>query len=141
MNKSILKRVLSITYQLREVPEGRNKHFSFIVHRNNIISVGWNNSWKTHPIAKQCGYRFGTMHSELAAIIKMRRKLNILPNCYLVNTRINSLNEIGLSKPCYHCTRWISTLGFKKILYTNQDGFFVEEKNIICDNPLWLKSI
>ena len=44
--------------------ERSKKHCSLIIHKNKIVSVGINGIGKTHPKAKQIGYRYDEVHSE-----------------------------------------------------------------------------
>ena len=38
--------------------------------KNKIVSIGWNNNYRTHPLAKRYGYRFDSIHSEMSAILR-----------------------------------------------------------------------
>jgi len=110
----------------------RCKHFSFIVYKKKILSIGLNNN-KTHP--KNLKYSYvnkynksiselvGT-HSELNAIIKLGYE--DCSDFILVNTRINRNMEIDNSKPCCGCTTLIKNLNFKKVFYTDMHGKFIE---------------
>jgi hypothetical protein len=124
MNDKIAKKVISITKKLKDVPNGRNKHFSFIIHRNRILSVGWNNYWCSHPECKRIGYRFNAIHSEFSAINRYKGDRKKLKRCILVNTRVNSIGEIGMAKPCVYCQEFISDMRFRKVWYTNSTGIF-----------------
>ena len=108
----------------------RCRHFSFILDRNRIISIGLN-SIKTHPLNLKYNYVnknnekisdiVGT-HSELSAVIKLGRE-----NCYgltLVNTRINRNNQLDFSAPCRGCFDMINQLNFKNVYFTNIKGKF-----------------
>src|SRR5687768_2503603 len=98
MNKKLKEKILKKTREMRLVPTGRNKHLTFVTKRNSILSVGWNDT-KTHPKAAEYGYRFDAIHSELSAILRFRGRIFDLKGCTLINTRINSLGNIGYSKP------------------------------------------
>jgi tRNA(Arg) A34 adenosine deaminase TadA len=127
MNLNIFSQIIDITKSLKDLPYGKNRHFSFITRGNKIISFGYNNSWKTHPIAKICNYRFDSIHSELAALLKFKlhyRGLDFLKKCSLVNTRINRFGDFCMSRPCVNCLKWISLIKFKDIYYTKGNGDF-----------------
>jgi deoxycytidylate deaminase len=111
---------------MASVPTGKNKHFSFLFRRGNLISLGWSDSCKTHPLASKYGYRHETIHSELACILRVRSDLK---GCRLVNTRINIRGEIGISKPCKNCQRLLRDFGIVDVWYTNYFGEFERMKN------------
>lgn len=124
LNSKIEDNVLRLTRELKDVPGGRNKHFSFIFRRSNLISIGWNTFDETHPKAKLCGYRYDDIHSELSAIIRYRGTIESLRKCILVNTRINRFGTIRISKPCDKCMQWLPLIGFREIWHTNYYGQF-----------------
>jgi hypothetical protein len=103
-----------------------NKHISFIIQRNRILSIGTNSS-KTHPLAVRKGYPLEQMHSELTAVIRAGRNVE-LKKCRLVNVRLSSTSLVvdrpilRLSKPCKICSSWCLGL-FKEIYYTDENGF------------------
>lgn len=129
MNDRIKEKVLEITKRLRDVPDSRCRHFTFIIHKNRILSLGWNNSWKTHSWSKEMGHRFSCIHSEVSAILRYRGSKRKLRKCVLVNTRINRFGEFGMSKPCDICDHMISQIGFKEVYYTNQNGEWLNYKH------------
>jgi len=96
--------------------ERSKKHCSLIIHKNNIISVGIN-QFKTHPKAKEIGYRYDEVHSELDALLRCKQKGNLT----LLNIRFNRFGEMRLAKPCHLCMPWCKMI-FDSIYYTTPEG-------------------
>lgn len=124
MNHKLCDIIYNLTKELKDVPQNRNRHFSFIVRKNRVVSVGWNSFDNTHPIAVRCNYRYGDVHSELSAVLRYRDGIDSLRRCILVNTRINRFGDFRISKPCDKCMLWIPLIGFREIWYTNYHGKF-----------------
>ncbi|MFA5758759.1 MAG: hypothetical protein WC942_05290 [Clostridia bacterium] len=124
MNAKIQSKIVEISKALVSIPHGKNKHFSFIVKRNNILSIGWNDYTKTHPMAKENGCLFGSIHSELSAVVRFSGKISDLQKCTLINTRVNTHHKFGMSKPCHSCQQLIMRIGFKEVWYTDWNGIF-----------------
>ena len=108
----------------------RCRHFSFILDRNRIISIGLN-SLKTHPLNLKYKYVnknnqsisniVGT-HSELSAVIKLGKE--DCSKLTLINTRINRNNRLDFSAPCSGCCDMIDQLNFKNVFFSNSEGKF-----------------
>lgn len=102
---------------------GRTKHFSFIMDKSKILSIGLNDYTKTHPQIQRFNYHpFAKLHSELHACLKLG-----MVNCsglIMINIRINGNGELDNSKFCPGCTDLISALGFKSAYFTNKHGNF-----------------
>lgn len=128
MNNKIKKRLVALSHKLYHVPEGKNKHFSFILDKSKIIAFGTNDGFKTHPKAKELQYRFCAIHSELSAILRYRGKDKDFSHFTLVNIRINHDKNLGMSKPCEICQQLIESLGFAKVFYTDYNGQFIRYK-------------
>jgi len=125
-------KIIEVSYALinKHNADLRCRHFSFILDRNRIISIGFN-SPKTHP--KNLKYNYvnklkenisnivGT-HSELNAVIRLGEE--DCSGLTLVNTRINRNNDLDYSAPCSGCQDMINQLEFKNIYYTNSQGKF-----------------
>jgi deoxycytidylate deaminase len=126
MTPKLQKKLLSIVDRFKNLPRSKNKHFSFIIRRNKILSFGYNDGWKTSPQSQKNGYRFNSIHSELASLIKYRSDYSQLRKCKLINLRINRFGEIGMSRPCANCMKFITSLGINRIYYTNREGNFVK---------------
>ena len=125
-------KIIEVSYALinKHNADLRCRHFSFIIDRNRIISIGLN-SLKTHPLNLK--YRYvnkmkenisnivGT-HSELSAVLKLGQE--DCSKLTLVNTRINRNNMLDFSAPCSGCSDMINQLNFKNTYYTNSQGKF-----------------
>lgn len=97
----------------------QKKHVSLVIHKRQVISVGFNN-FKTHPLAKEYGYRFDEMHSELDAFRKTPKQL-LNKKLTLVNVRFNKKGQLRMSKPCCTCETWCKEI-FHAIYYTTDIG-------------------
>ena len=125
-------KIIEITYALinKHNADLRCRHFSFILDRNRIISIGMN-SIKTHPMNLKYNYVnknkesisniVGT-HAELNAVIKLGEE--DCSRLTLVNTRINRNNLLDNSAPCSGCSDMIRQLSFKNVYYSNIKGNF-----------------
>jgi tRNA(Arg) A34 adenosine deaminase TadA len=126
MRDKVIAKAISVAESLIHCPVGRSKHFSFIVRKNNIYTISWNNSLKTHPLANKFGYRFNAIHSELSAIISF----NDLVNSYkyeFLNIRFYN-GKLGISRPCDKCQKLLIHYGFNIVTYSDQFGNFKTEK-------------
>ena len=125
-------KIIEVTYALinKHNADLRCRHFSFILDRNRIISIGMN-SIKTHPMNLKYNYVnknkesisniVGT-HAELNAVIKLGEE--DCSRLTLVNTRINRNNLLDNSAPCSGCSDMIRQLSFKNVYYSNIKGNF-----------------
>jgi len=125
-------KIIEVSYALinKHNADLRCRHFSFILDRNRIISIGLN-SLKTHPLNLKYNYVnknnekisdiVGT-HSELSAVIKLGEE--DCSGLTIVNTRINRNNQLDYSAPCRGCCDMIQQLNFKNIYFSNVQGRF-----------------
>jgi len=125
-------KIIEVSYALinKHNADLRCRHFSFILDRNRIISIGFN-SPKTHPLNLKYNYVnkmkqnisniVGT-HSELNAVIRLGEE--DCSGLTLINTRINRNNELDYSAPCSGCRDMAEQLSFKHIYYSNSQGKF-----------------
>ncbi len=118
----------------------RCHHFSFILKKNRVISIGVNTK-KTHPknlinrkVSLKTGVDFSEEKhtcSEFNSILKLKNLTNIdTKKCVLVNIRIDKNNNTGHSKPCMSCENLLKFFEFKKILWTNKNGELVSNEKI-----------
>lgn len=125
MKIKILNRCVKISRKLIDLPDRRsNKHFSFLILKNRIISVGYNLSFTTHPIAHKYGYRFDTIHSELKCIRNFPLSPSYLEKCTLINIRIMNDGSLGISKPCSKCHQLLRDFNISSVYFTDRNGLF-----------------
>lgn len=106
-------------------------HFSFIFHRNKLVSVGVNSQDKPNAKALYFAKRFGIkrriefpfIHSEIDSVARLWRKYHIDSSLACVNVRINRFGELKNSKPCDDCSTVLMALGIDEIYYTTDEGF------------------
>jgi hypothetical protein len=113
----------------------RCHHFSFVLYKNRIISIGYN-SQKTHPVnlknrkkSLKTGEDFSDQKyvcSEFSAINKLKNMTNIdSKKCVLVNLRYNRNGKVDMSKPCMSCENLLKYFNFKKVIWTNNNGDYI----------------
>jgi hypothetical protein len=116
-----MQKILNIAYPICLKIPRQKKHVSLILYKKQIISVG-TNSFKTHPAAKQIGYRFEELHSELDAYTKVPKELRT-KSLTLVNVRFNKYRQLRMAKPCSLCLDWCSEI-FTDIWFTTNEGLY-----------------
>lgn len=97
----------------------QKKHVSLIICKKRVIAVGMN-YFKTHPKAKEIGYQFEEMHSELDAFRKLDKD-DKKKKLHLINIRFNRFGQMRMSKPCEKCLPWCIEV-FNTIHYTTDNG-------------------
>lgn len=112
----------------------RCQHFSFLVYKGKIITIGLNSS-KTSPVnlrnPKICARtgldisgEKGTC-SELHCLLQFKNQTSIpAKKCVLVNVRINKNQEISLSRPCSSCQALLRFWGLKAVYYSVDEFTF-----------------
>jgi len=110
---------LNIAFPICLAIPRQKKHVSLIFHKKQLISHG-TNSFKTHPKAKEIGYRYEEMHSELDAFTKVPRQFKH-EKLILVNVRFNKYKELRMAMPCVLCYPWCKEI-FYKIYYSTNEG-------------------
>lgn len=101
---------------------------AMIMQKNMPLSVGFNMQKKTHPKMKQY-HEHKTVHAELAAILKVRHKHN-LKGATMVVFRQTKDGKLANSRPCDCCQQILKEYGFKKIIYTINDGWREEKLTV-----------
>ena len=117
-------KLVKLSHKMLDLPDVQNRHFSFILMKNNILSMGHNTGYKTHPLAKRYGHRFNAIHSELAAVKNFPYPPSLLGKCKIVNIRIMANGNLGMSKPCKHCSKLLQDFDLTNVWYTNKQGQF-----------------
>jgi len=136
LNRFKFKRLEEISKSLVDYNSTKRcHHFSFILYKNRIISIGYN-SQKTHPVnlknrkkSLKTGEDFSDQKyicSEFSAINKLKNMTNIdSKKCVLVNLRYNRNGKVDMSKPCMSCENLLKFFNFKKVIWTNNDGDYI----------------
>jgi len=120
INQRKYKALVSEALNSLDIPVGQpnSLHFTFILRRNHILSIGYNNIFKGYPKARHIGYWEGVVHSEFDAIRRFPLPPEKLADCELVNIRSNRHGEIRNAEPCKICRRMIFPFGLRNIYYS-----------------------
>lgn len=97
-----------------------NKHVSLVFHNNILVAIGTNKR-KTSTFSFEYGYRYSEMHSEVAAMHKIRWLLRKQRRLDIVNYHFNRYGLLKLAKPCQCCRMWIHTV-FDRVFYSTPFG-------------------
>lgn len=102
-------------------------HGTVIVRGGSVLSWAINQPGKC-AFSESYAYHGGmTIHSELNAIKKIRRKIDLTGAvCY--NLRLCKYGTVKISKPCCSCERLLMNYGFKKVYHTTDDGVVIDMK-------------
>lgn len=129
MRKHLLDRLVDMSMVLIHEIESDSKHVSFVLRKNKILSFGVNKSMQTHPLASKLNCRFSTIHSELSAILRAKKKTDF-DDVTLVNIRLSSESMTkGVpifrnSKPCPSCQKLIlANPEITRVIYTTDQGW------------------
>lgn len=125
MNGNTLDKLIKRSFDLIDlVPHEKNKHFSFILRKNKVLSFGWNLITKTSPLCWRYKYEYPYIHSESMAIRNFQDIPIALSKCDLVNVRIGKRGNIAMAKPCDDCMRLLAAFAFRDVYFTNELGEF-----------------
>ena len=117
------KRVIELSF---ENINKYSRHCAIITRGKKIVSIGINDTNRTHPLSKKIG---NFIHAELAACIKIRHREIDYNKYSLYSVRINRYNQVVNAKPCKYCTRLIYDMfPFGNIFYTSESGVFIKYK-------------
>lgn len=125
MTKKFLRqasKLEEITLALKPIHQThRSFHCAAIYHKSRLLSLGWNNTVKTHPKSKQFGYWDGFIHAELAAIIKLG-ELD-LDGYHMIIARIDNNLQLAESRPCKFCANMLKQVNLEKVFYSTSKGW------------------
>lgn len=125
MNAATLQKLVRKSFELVDlVPHNGNKHFSYILRKNKVLSVGWNIITKTDPLSWRYKYEFPFTHSETMAIRNFGDIPITLAKCDLVNIRIGKKQNVAIAKPCEDCMRLLAAFSFRDVYFTNERSEF-----------------
>jgi tRNA(Arg) A34 adenosine deaminase TadA len=122
ISQKLQNKIVELAQASAELPNSSKKHFSFICNKNRIISFGWNNGFKSHPLSARYGHRFNGIHSELAAIRNFPYQIGTLGLYRFINVRILASGQVGMAKPCGYCQHLLHDFGVSHVYYSNDRG-------------------
>ncbi len=125
MKLRLLDNMIDRTYESRRRVNTHSRcfHSSFLVRKNNIISVGFNNARKSHPLAQHFGFVYLSTHAEFDAIRRCPYGTEY-SKCTLVNIRVGQDGLLRYAKPCMICESMVRSFGIENVLYTIDGGEF-----------------
>ena len=113
-----LRRIAEIAAEQAELSKHHYKHGAVIFRQGKVISKGYNETKR--GFSGYRGYWEGSLHAEIAALVKSRMDVS---GCNILVYRRGRNN----SRPCALCMAAIQAAGLKTLFYT-QDGEIVKEK-------------
>lgn len=124
MNLKVIAKCISGAKKLHEFTPSKTSHYSFMVKKRVVTSVGYNNRSKTHPLAAKFNYEYPNLHSELASLINLNFDIERRPlrGYYMVNLRFGKGGELRNSRPCEKCQEVLSYYQIP-IVYSTGNGF------------------
>jgi deoxycytidylate deaminase len=125
----VIKKINRTIPQIHKILNKKH-HYTILYVKNRIISIGWNHTDKTSPLAKRFNYDFDRIHSELASISKVRdvECLTQYKAVVAINLRLSKLGELNQSRPCPQCQELFKYFGIEKCVYSDEFGKFKEIK-------------
>lgn len=110
-----------------------------VVEKNRIISTGHNSSKTSTLQDKYNKYRdiddmnvcIPRVHAEIAALAPLIKQDVDWAHTSIYVYRELKNGHISCARPCKACAQLIRELGIKKIFYTDWDGSYISEENIV----------
>lgn len=93
--------------------------------KGKLLSVGWNNYKRSHPLAKHFAVLAGEsnekvyLHAELSACLKARTKKI---HTVFVERRHNN-GTMANAEPCKSCKVMLRAFGVQQVKYTHENGW------------------
>lgn len=91
-----------------------------MLNKRRITGRGYNVK-KTHPKMNK-DFGFDTLHAECSALMRAKR------GDTLIVVRLLKNDDLGCSKPCEKCMKYIRKKGIRQIFYIDWDGEVAVEK-------------
>lgn len=134
ISKKLANRCISIARSMAPEPRKdiRNSHFTFMVRKGTIMSIGMNNP-KTNTKNVNFNYvdcnneNIGNevmTHSEMSSVVKFGEK--DCSDIVFVNIRLDRNGNLNNSCPCRGCKSLLESVGYKKVFYSTKNGDFEE---------------
>ena len=104
-----------------------------IVDGSRIISSGCNSITRCSPIQQKLDHnRFGgehkgVCHAETSALLPLIRQRADLTSCAAYLYRSHKDGSLALSRPCSGCMSLLRAVGIRRIFFTVEGGYAVED--------------
>jgi len=95
-----------------------------IVDKNRVVSTGFNNQHKTHPMIKAIDPH-RTLHAEIHAIIRSGRCE--LQDATVIVYRQSKTGKMAMAKPCPTCQALLKEHGVSRMIYSTPEGWAREK--------------
>ena len=97
-------------------------HASVIVRGGSILSIGYNKPSVNGFVRAYRPHRNFSVHSEADAIMKARKKINLVGSkIYIARVQKNE-TRVAISAPCPTCQEMLFNYGISRALYTTYTG-------------------
>jgi deoxycytidylate deaminase len=93
-----------------------------VVVKGRVISTGFNQRFKTHPLIKKF-HEHQTIHAEVSAILRTKNKDLLKDSIMVVYRERRDTKNPVLAKPCPTCQEIMKFFGVWKVIYTTDGGF------------------
>lgn len=91
----------------------------------SVLGTGSNTIMKHHPISASINPQ-KTIHAEIAALIGCRYRKD-LADAVVIVYREDKAGQPATARPCSVCREVLRQFGIKRMMYTTQNGFAMEE--------------
>jgi hypothetical protein len=127
MKASLLREAIRVAHEKHGSHPMRSRGyclFSFIVERNKLLGVGFNNRDASIPIyygysKRQRGWDKDFQVAEHAEISAWRKCRGLIENKFeLINVRLTDGKKVALSAPCECCQEWLRENGCIAVHFT-----------------------
>ena len=98
------------------------QHAALVYKGGSLISQGNNRQYSQYSARGSVG-----LHAEVAALARVQDKRK-LKNSSVTVIRVNKAGLLVMSRPCPSCIRYMRQVGVSKMIYSDDNGDFVEEK-------------
>jgi len=116
------KRFFRIAEKVAQKGRSKFRMGAVVVQGNRILSVGYNNMQKSHPVMSRNSIsveqqNFIKLHAEVSALLSLDNpSINNKTAIYVYRARRDG--HQGLAKPCDVCIRFIQSMGVKKVYFS-----------------------
>jgi deoxycytidylate deaminase len=127
-------KILGEALKIAKSLEGTNPKFNifaFLYDRNNLVSIGRNQTLKTSPLVYRIARKYRIehwvkypfSHAEVNAVARHWNNEDISGKERIVIVRFDKKGRPILAKPCNNCQTFLKAINITEVYYTVEDGF------------------